>query len=603
MGGEYKGPSTEANPQECVNLIVELDRNGGLDSLSIRPGLTELADLTDEETQDEILSNGEFDSDTAWDKGTGWTISDGVLTHATGTASTVTQDSEDMDGSISEGVTYRLTFTVSGYNGGYITPQVGGASGVSVNANGDYSMDVVSGSGADFVFYASAAFSGNIDDVSLKEIVFPQVEIRGLHIMGNYLYAVHGDQLKQIDSAYSSTTLTDSTNKLSTKTGPVTMAHINNASDGLQLMICDGSDGVAYIYDTTTSLFTRLTTAEHSFYGGGSVTAQDSMFISHRPDTPEFYISATQDGLTWDILDVHTAEAKTSNIARVLSAFQKLWVTKGDSTEEFYDSGSDPVWQRSSLALIELGTLAPDSWALVDNSLLWLAHDKTVRQSRGSADAQIVSTYHISRTIEKMSDATDAIGYGFVQNNHSYYVLTFPSADKTFVYDLSNGVWCSWASMIEDGSKDDGRFRGNCYAEFNKMDVVGDYKNNKLYKVDQETFADAGNRIRRTRVFALPKNENKNLFMHEFELDVNTGSGIDSGQGSDPQAMLQISRNGGKTYGRELWAAIGASGEYEYRARWFQLGKAREPVFKVTISDPFQDVWVGAYLESEQGYA
>ncbi len=751
FGGEYIGPSTEANPQECVNLIAEVDGAGGLDSLLIRPGLSELADLTDEALLDEVLSNGGFDSDADWtaDTPVQWEVTGGKLTRVPGAGSiyehnvlanpdfngningwggagwayhadsgdargylfssppglhqirsnmqtpptdgvvyqfqatvycdsgnigktvylkyyngtayitvasgtlgggsqtisgtftmaaniesvsiwfdapannnyyycsealleayagsyglpdTVSQLAADMAGTLAAGITYRLTFTVSGYSGGYVTPVVGGTEGTSVKSNGSYSMDVTAGDEGNFAFVASAAFAASIDNVSLKEVTYPQNEVRGLHVMGGYLYVVHGNQLKRLDSDYEATTLTTSTNKLSTSTGPVTMAHIFDDDGYFHLMINDGSDGVGYLYKTSDSTFSRLATTIDDFYGGGSVTSQDGMFVSHRPESDEFYISNTRDGADWDILDVHTAEAKTSNITRVLSAYQNLWVFKGDSIEEFYNSGASPVWQRSSLALIELGALAPHSPALIDNALIWLANDRTVRVSRGS-DAQIVSTHHISRMIEKFPDATDAIGYGFSFNNHSLYVLTFPAANRTLVYDLSNGLWYEYASFVSDGSKDDGRYRGNCYANFNNIDIVGDYENNKIYKIDQDVYTDDGNRIRRTRVFSMPKNENKHIFMHRFELDLNTGSGAVGGHGENPQAMLQISRDGGKTYGNEMWQSIGAIGSYNTGVVWRRLGKAREPVFRITISDPIQDVWIGAYLEGEEGYA
>ncbi len=752
FGGEYKGASTEANPQECVNLIAEIDKTGGYDILSIRPGLSEVVDLTTEELGDDLINNGTFDSDTQWTYladvpqwsitggkltrtptnegsaiygdeiiangtfagsftgwgGGGWTydaVSGNAKGYVFGSANGPHQDRGDMDitpeedatygasatiysdtgnlgktvylryydtevhvvsssvittdnpdapitidgtipvnadfqyievwfdapangqyyyctkvsmkkilgytssgedsveqlaadmaGSLVDGVTYKLDLTVESKNAGYFIPVVANNAGDPITSSGSHSCYITASSSGGVRFNASSRLSVSIDDVSIAERIIPHDSIRGMHVMGDYVYVVHGDQLKRLDASYTATSLTDSTNKLSTSSGPVTMAHINNASGGLQLMICDGSDGVAYIYDTTTALFTRLTTAEHSFYGGGSVTAQDSMFISNRPNTPEFYISATQDGLTWDILDVHTAEAKTSNIVRVLSVFQKLWVTKGDSTEEFYDSGGDPVWQRSSLALMELGTLAAHSWALVDNALFWLAHDKTVRSSRGSSDAQIVSTPHISRMIETMSDATDAIGYGFVQNGHSYYVLTFPTANQTLVYDLSNGIWYSWESYTEDGIQDDGRFRGNCYAEFNGVDLVGDYSNNKIYKIDSTVYTDDGNRIRQMRIFPIPNAEEQYIPINEIELDVNTGIGIYTGQGSAPQAMLQVSRDGGKTYGNEMWTDIGAMGDYEAVCSWRRLGMSKNTVLKITISDPIPAVWRGAYL-------
>jgi len=602
FGGAYKGPSVEANPQECVNYIAEADKEGGENSLVIRPGLTETADLSEEELKSEIISNGDFDTSSDWTLDAKWSIGGGKLTHTAGAADDATQAAADMDGSLTEGVTYRLTFDVSGYSGGYLIPKVGDTNGTPVNSNGSHSMNIVSGSGSDFVISASSAFAGSIDSVSLKEIVIPPDQMRGAHFMGNYLYVVHGDQLKQLDSDFASTTLTSSTNKLSTRRGAVTMAHINNLTDGYQLMICDGTTGVAYIYDTTDEEFTRITEADHEFYGGGTVTSQDGYFISNRPGTNDFYISTNENGLEWDVTDVHSAEVKTSSISRVLSAFQNLWVFKENSTEQFYDSGADPVFQRSSIAMMEIGLAAIHSVAILDNAVAWLADDKTVRVSRGG-DAQIVSTYHITRRIERMTTISDAVGFGFEVDNHTLYVLTFPQENTTLVYDFSNGIWYDWKSFIADGAADDGRYRANCFASFNNQDIVGDYNNNKLYKIDPTVYADDGYDIRRVRAFRLPKQENKNIFINELEIDINSGSGITTGQGSDPQAMLQISRDGGKTFGNEIWADIGKIGKYKTGVIYRRLGMSENTVFRHVCSEPIKEVLTDAYVDIEVGYA
>ena len=759
FGGSYKGPSTEANPQECVNYIPELDNEGGLHSFVIRPGLTEVADLVEEAlSEDELVTNGDFATDSDWTKSTTqWTISAGklrrtpgngdpilgpelltngdfdgdasswtlntwayntdqvniftnsatykpctqviaidadddviitigvqpstpgiiehqpsgegptfnndaafriyldgdlsdeittgglkavILTSPTGGgvlelqgkggseasydlkigmdhvsakvvtgfspegADNVEQVAADMAGALTEGATYRMTFTVDSISGGYFRPSLAGTNGDPVNASGEYSIDIVAGSSGGVKFAATVNLVVVMDDVSIKEVnLRPVKEIRGIRKMGTNMYIVQGDQLKRLDSNYENeTTLTTSTNKLSTNSGPVTMAHNFNQDGGLQLMICDGTLGVGYIYDTDTEVFTRISEDEHEFFGGGTVAAQDGFFISNRPGTHEFYTSAVNDGLTWDSLDVTTAEAKTSPLSRMLSAYQNLWAFKGDSTEQFYNSGQEPLFQRTSLALIELGLAAVHSVALLDNAILWLADDRTVRLSRGGATATVVSTYHIARVIERLTTISDAIGIGFMFNNHALYVLTFPADEKTLVYDISNNIWSEWKSYKEDGVQDDGRFRANCYTEFNGDDVVGDYRNNKLYKIGQGVYADDEQRIRRVRVFRGPKNENLTQFMGEFELDLDSGMGLNSGQGVNPQAMLQISKDGGQTYGREIWAAIGRRGKYATKVVWRRLGQARNPVFKVTISDPIPDVLVGAYLDAEQGY-
>ena len=80
-----------------------------------------------------------------------------------------------------------------------------------------------------------------------------------------------------------------------------------------------------------------------------------------------------------------------------------------------------------------------------------------------------------------------------------------------------------------------------------------------------------------------------------------SGVGAVTGTGNDPQAMLQFSDDGGKTWSSETWAKtnIGAIGEYLTRVQWNRLGMFRQRQFKLTISDPVKVVILGAYAEIE----
>jgi hypothetical protein len=63
---------------------------------------------------------------------------------------------------------------------------------------------------------------------------------------------------------------------------------------------------------------------------------------------------------------------------------------------------------------------------------------------------------------------------------------------------------------------------------------------------------------------------------------------------SNPRIMLQISRDGGYTYGTELWIKMGAIGQYRRRAEWRRLGVSRSFVFKFRITDPVKVVIISA---------
>lgn len=110
-----------------------------------------------------VVTNGGFDTDSDWSKGTGWTIGSGVASKAAGTGSDLTQAAI-----LTTGQSYKLVFTVSNYSAGTLTAKLGssGAS-LAITANGTYTLDGVA-NGADLIFTADASFAGDVDDVSAK---------------------------------------------------------------------------------------------------------------------------------------------------------------------------------------------------------------------------------------------------------------------------------------------------------------------------------------------------------------------------------------------------------------------------------------------------
>jgi hypothetical protein len=89
--------------------------------------------------------------------------------------------------------------------------------------------------------------------------------------------------------------------------------------------------------------------------------------------------------------------------------------------------------------------------------------------------------------------------------------------------------------------------------------------------------------------------DRKRLFISRFEADIEAGVGIATGQGSNPQWMLRISKDGGRTYtNRQIWRSAGAIGKNRTRLRWLKLGQARERVFELTTSDPVKRTFIAA---------
>ena len=80
--------------------------------------------------------------------------------------------------------------------------------------------------------------------------------------------------------------------------------------------------------------------------------------------------------------------------------------------------------------------------------------------------------------------------------------------------------------------------------------------------------------------------ERKRLFYHRFQVDLEVGLGVASGQGSDPTIMARFSRDGGKTWGNEHWRSIGAQGQWRTQVQWHRVGMARDLVAELVLRIP-----------------
>lgn len=116
----------------------------------------------------ELVVNGEFDADSYWTKGTGWSIDNGTA-NCNGEQIAVT--SLYQNAGLVLGKTYALTYTLLNYSAGSVSLDVGGSVGIDRIADGTYveTLTVVT-TNVNAVFNASADFIGSIDNVSVREV-------------------------------------------------------------------------------------------------------------------------------------------------------------------------------------------------------------------------------------------------------------------------------------------------------------------------------------------------------------------------------------------------------------------------------------------------
>lgn len=68
---------------------------------------------------------------------------------------------------------------------------------------------------------------------------------------------------------------------------------------------------------------------------------------------------------------------------------------------------------------------------------------------------------------------------------------------------------------------------------------------------------------------------------------------------TDPQIILEVSNDGGKTWSAGRSRSLGKIGEYRKLVRWSRLGRSNNRVFRVICSDPVDVAWIAADLDVE----
>lgn len=377
---------------------------------------------------------------------------------------------------------------------------------------------------------------------------------------------------------------------------------ISMASNGQVVMIVDGPSG--YVLNPVTGVLTTI--ADPDFTGADTVQFVDGYFVFNKPGTGQFQITSLY-STDIDGLDFATAEGSPDLLLTVLVDHREVWLFGENSTEVFFNSGNvDFPFERIQGAFIEQGIAAKFSAAKMDNTVYWLAADAkgygTVQRAAGYQPER-VSDHGVEFAISQMSRINDAIAYTYQQEGHHFYVLTFPTAEQTWVFDSTTSRWHqrAWRDPATGLYK---RHRSVCQMQFAGITVVGDWETGNLYRLDMDTFTDNGALIARVRSCPHLSVDYRLQFFYSLQIDMQTGvglSGVVGAAGVDPKAMLRWSNDGGYTWSNESWASIGKIGERLARVKWRRLGKARDRVFEVTITDPVRVVIVGANVEMTVG--
>lgn len=292
-------------------------------------------------------------------------------------------------------------------------------------------------------------------------------------------------------------------------------------------------------------------------------------------------------------------------LATLIVVHREIWLLGAfESAEVWYDAGGASFpFQILPGVFLQHGAIAPYSVATHDLSVFWLSIDAagqgTVFQGEGY-QARRISTWAIANAIQQALESgasiADAQGMVYKQQDHVFYVLTFPSADFTYVYDVTEELWHQ-RTWTDPASGEAHRVRFNCCALAYNVNVCADWENGNIYTLDLATYTDNGAPIVRTRAFPHLVNDGKRVSYDALRLDIECGDGYANAPTQQPLISLAVSDDRGRTFWNAPTQSLGQVGNYLAQPQWRQLGLARDRVFKVSWSEGVFTALQGAWLD------
>jgi Phage stabilisation protein len=355
--------------------------------------------------------------------------------------------------------------------------------------------------------------------------------------------------------------------------------------------------------------WTVLPSSDGAFSGGETCDIVDNYFVYNRPASQQWGASGVLSPISGST-SFSSKDGSPDNLVALIVDHREVYLMGESSSEVWTDVGGNPFpFQRIPGTNTQHGIAAKFSVARFGDSFCYVSRNNRgqaqIMQMKGYVPTRI-SNHAVENSITNQY-VDNAIAWTYQLEGHEIYVVSFPTLELTWAYDLASGMWHKWLYTNNDGTYT--RHRGNCCAVFQGMVLVGDYQDGSIYELDKNNYTDNGQYTRRLRRAPHLVSDFQRQYFDELQIQFQPGVGLtgittplnNEIVGADPQAMLRWSNDGGSTWSKEYWTSIGKIGKYKNRAIWRRLGMARDRVFEVVVSDPINAVIVSANLKATAG--
>lgn len=380
---------------------------------------------------------------------------------------------------------------------------------------------------------------------------------RGLFVQRGVLYAVSGETLYSVNAVGTATSL-------GTVPGPSHLTFAGN--DAGEVMTSNGylwdGSSVAAIADTDLPTLSV-------------VDSVDGYVVGLEQGTGRFVGSDLRDASSWGALSYATAEGSPDDLVSLIVDHRDVILIGQQSIEIYWNSGASGFpFERQAGGYIELGGLARHGVAKADNSVYWLASDRTIRRLNGRTPVR-VSHHGVEEALSSYATVEDCLAFSWTWNGHILVAFRFPAEGACWVLDATTGEWHERQTYGESDW-----LTSAAVTRYGKT-LVQHATTGAIGYLSDTSYTEFGGILRREWTYPAVYDGNRRLFHGELEIVLRTG---DAPIGTTAYVMLEYSDDGGNTWVAMPQKALGNVGEYAQRVRWHRLGSSRDRVYRASVS-------------------
>lgn len=302
-----------------------------------------------------------------------------------------------------------------------------------------------------------------------------------------------------------------------------------------------------------------------------------------------------------DIFRVHTVEFANygfitysewcpDNTIAVCSNGSKLYTFGERSWQVFsYNDDKNNPFTSPDNAAGNIGIKAPNSLAMLGNTVLWLANsdigDNGVFMIKDTELTRI-STQDIERELTQLANLETGYASIWQEHQHVFYSLTFEDAKKTYVYDVTENAWHYRASYDSKNHLTYWRYNHATYA-YSKI-YVG--TTNALAYMDENKYTEHdGKVIYKMRRGSVLTSNDQPFYIDSAEIICNNGQlSFDNHYDNiemNPRISIRYSWDGATFSDYEDYY-MGKLGRYDYSTVIWQLGMGSYFTLEVSTTEP-----------------